>query len=530
MGVISIVSLLYILTDRFIQEFDRIALHSEAHVRINAAEKLSNLVHELQRERGLTAGYFADSGEENLHRLERQWSESDLRVEFVTSDKRLSAQDYLADLPMLGRVRKALLDSAISLADTHDYYSGLIAGVLDELSSIAQLSRNSAVKDSLIAHSHLLFAKEYLGQIRELLNNAFTLHEMSRPVLMELSRRKAIFDESLRQFLRDAPDRVRVEYQSVVSRPGKMISGIIDAAYFGTVSMDPQKWFRDATEAIDALKRVEDSSMAWIKEDTEAAIREINSSVTLNFSLMFIVTAMILLLAVSTIKGMLVALERLLSSMRYMISTKDFGSRIPIKSRDEIGMISQSFNELLDIVEKLINEKDILARTDMLTGACNRRRFGELFAHEAEHCQRYHHDLTLIMIDVDNFKQINDNNGHLAGDKVLIQLAELLKSHVRSIDVVARWGGEEFTILLSETGIDDAREVAEKLRVAIEKEEFEGLNNLSCSFGVSLYHRGETLDEFCGRADGALYDAKRQGRNCVCLAEPVILSTDSATA
>ena len=160
-----------------------------------------------------------------------------------------------------------------------------------------------------------------------------------------------------------------------------------------------------------------------------------------------------------------------------------------------------------------------LASSDSLTELANRRCFFDQARAEIRRAQRYKHALSLQMLDLDHFKTINDRFGHLAGDQVLKSVADLLRANLRHNDLAARIGGEEFAILLPETGIEDAVLHAERLRRAIQSSVFpfgaENLN-ISVSIGVSELAEGEwTLEGVLMRADNSLYQAKQDGRNLV---------------
>ena len=162
---------------------------------------------------------------------------------------------------------------------------------------------------------------------------------------------------------------------------------------------------------------------------------------------------------------------------------------------------------------------EALARCDELTGLNNRRAFysdGEQLLNQAK---RYAHPFTLIMMDVDHFKNINDTYGHSAGDDVLVALANTLKAQVREVDIIGRLGGEEFAIILPETKLTDAFAMAERLRVEIENIKVcseKGNISVTASFGLSIYSQKQTsLENLINKADDALYQAKRNGRNRV---------------
>jgi diguanylate cyclase (GGDEF)-like protein len=159
------------------------------------------------------------------------------------------------------------------------------------------------------------------------------------------------------------------------------------------------------------------------------------------------------------------------------------------------------------------------ARTDGLTGLANRRRFFELAEAELARAERYRSKLSVLMIDIDHFKEVNDAYGHSTGDQVLRELGALCTGVLREVDTVGRVGGEEFAILLPETDLAAAREVAERLRAAVAAHRVqrpEGLPvAITVSIGVAASEPGRNLDTLMSRSDSALYEAKRSGRNRV---------------
>ena len=162
-----------------------------------------------------------------------------------------------------------------------------------------------------------------------------------------------------------------------------------------------------------------------------------------------------------------------------------------------------------------------LAHTDPLTKTLNRRALSERLAAEMERVRRYSTMMSVLLIDLDHFKQINDTHGHLAGDDVLIEVAALLQRVVRAVDVVARYGGEEFVVVLPETGGAGAEAFAERLRELIEDQAFVASRGrairLTTSIGVSSFpdFGVESVEELLTKADQALYRAKSEGRNRV---------------
>jgi len=187
---------------------------------------------------------------------------------------------------------------------------------------------------------------------------------------------------------------------------------------------------------------------------------------------------------------------------------------------DEIAIaVSIGFKQLISH-QKIHKE----AITDGLTGLYNHRFFVEQLLKEMQRSRRYQNPLSLLMLDIDNFKNYNDTNGHPAGDELLKRIGDIFKRSVRRTDYVTRYGGEEFAIILPETLLENARLVAEKIRKSIAKHVFDNQEaqpggNLTISIGVAEHSKEiNQVDEFVNNADVALYSAKEAGRNKVCLA------------
>lgn len=167
-------------------------------------------------------------------------------------------------------------------------------------------------------------------------------------------------------------------------------------------------------------------------------------------------------------------------------------------------------------LEDLLDKVNYMAITDALTGLYNRRRFHDALSSEYERARRYKTPFSLVMLDIDHFKKINDTFGHSTGDAVLKEVSDVLKKSVRDIDTAARYGGEEFMIILPNTEKVQARFVAERMRQTIENHDFAGLESkISVSIGISGMPDAKVEDEdrLIRCADFAMYRAKRLGRN-----------------
>ena len=176
-------------------------------------------------------------------------------------------------------------------------------------------------------------------------------------------------------------------------------------------------------------------------------------------------------------------------------------------------------NELLKEAQKAIEEKnkelEKLAITDNLTDLYNRRKLDELLKNEIHRSDRFGHTFGLTILDIDYFKRVNDTYGHQVGDKVLIEIANILKNNLRKTDFVGRFGGEEFVIICPESNIESVVKLMENLRLIIQNHNFGKVKNQTVSFGITLLKESDTVDSILKRADEALYKAKNSGRNKV---------------
>lgn len=181
-------------------------------------------------------------------------------------------------------------------------------------------------------------------------------------------------------------------------------------------------------------------------------------------------------------------------------------------------MVSPFVTELAEQKTTLAEKNVVLeeqAITDSLTQLYNRSYFNEQLKYEFARLVQGGEGLSIIMFDIDHFKKINDTLGHLAGDSVLKELSELIQNNIRHNDTLARWGGEEFAILMSGTDKKRAEVIAIKLCAVVSEHHFSINRSVTCSFGVTDYQTGESAMEFINRADKGLYRAKDLGRNRV---------------
>ena len=212
----------------------------------------------------------------------------------------------------------------------------------------------------------------------------------------------------------------------------------------------------------------------------------------------------------------------------YRIQTKDnrwiwFYDRGMITQRDDSGKPEMLVGIVFDVteqkqIETLLqqqNEKLVeLSSIDALTGIFNRRILFERLDYEMKRADRTKKPISVVIMDIDHFKQVNDQHGHLAGDQILIQVAKLLQQSVRNTDIVGRYGGEEFLVILPDCSAAEGSKVAEKIRLAIQDAAFDADLKVTISGGVAEY-KDQSIEKLIDDADNYLYEAKRNGRNSI---------------
>lgn len=206
---------------------------------------------------------------------------------------------------------------------------------------------------------------------------------------------------------------------------------------------------------------------------------------------------------IETIKRVSFALAALILLFSFYFMRKTFNSYVSMIQR---------YKNILEIKNRTLLK---LAYTDHLTKASNRKSIEKSLKKELKRAQRYSRPLSLIMLDVDDFKKINDTCGHSVGDKVLRQLSKIISLAIRDTDHFGRWGGEEFIIVATETSLESAVILAEKIKTLLGTAEFEGCHKISCSIGVAQYLHGNDYDTLLSHADIAMYQAKNRGKDRV---------------
>ncbi len=235
-----------------------------------------------------------------------------------------------------------------------------------------------------------------------------------------------------------------------------------------------------------------------------------------------------LLWIVITVTGIGIILARQLDFVPFLFLQALFVSTIllsgfsayAVEYNQRILFLEHLYSRKMEAQEKeYVKKLEKLSVTDKLTGLCNRSKIEQELKRVMCEYRRYRVPSCVILLDVDHFKAVNDEYGHLEGDHVLVKVAHILQSRTRETDIVGRWGGEEFLIITPNTNLHQATVVAEKLRRAVEEEPFGKVGHKTVSIGLSAFEENRSINEIIDRADKALYEAKNSGRNRVVVAE-----------
>lgn len=490
------------------------------------AQECSSLIHYLQRERGASASFIASSLND-FDTVKKMRSDSSAALEALFNNP-LATEHRLARLGLADlRVKLMEIRNDVDHRNTdwrrlRDAYTTPINTLLGAV-SFEMLHEVDTFSPKLDVIAELALAREALGLLRATVNSVRTQASRNTSDLIFIASELTLyrqhidvvrshFVESEIQSLRSAID--TPDHAWVMDAINRVLSKYETAAALP----DGEAWWGRSTQAIDALKTLEESlfdQLAREIREKDSAQKNLMLWMSAAMSVMLLVlvgfVTTTITLMMRDLRELSTALDQIVEKENYAIRLKDRGGR------DELSHAFQLFNRLLEFTDRLIREKETLASMDTLTGVMNRRAFLKYAQREITRATRYGHDLSLVFLDIDHFKSVNDTYGHATGDEVLKMFVDTVKTRSRDTDLISRWGGEEFIIMTPETGSEGAQNFAESVREWVAAAEFPGVGHVTCSFGVAQWKPGETFEVVCSRADAALYEAKENGRNRVCV-------------
>lgn len=471
-------------------------------------QALSELVHELQRERGLTGMSIGVSGEHVPAVVQYPRTDAAQREALAAG---AIGEDELAPLRLQRRQWSTTASDPLAV---RAYYTAVIDRLLRRVAEKARDTEDAALRKALLTQSELLRTKEALGALRAL--GALGLARGDPPQALAARAREqlAVVEAAAARSVEAAqatdPVQVRRVDAVFVGPAFASVRQAVDklgAARAGSDIQAAQTWFDAVAEAMDHLQRVGDQGMAAARERADAAAREATAGLLARVLLVVAGWVGSCWLVLASLRRLMLTVERLGRETRALLARLDAGDT-------DSGDLQGGFMHLVERVENLSTQ----ASTDPLTRALNRRGFEPLAHAELLRAQRHARPLALLLLDIDHFKRVNDEHGHAAGDAALREVALLVRRTMRVEDLFARWGGEEFVVLAPETDETAAVHLADKLRRAIEQHDFGRPRELTASFGVAEAGTGDDFGRLFDRADAALYRAKADGRNRVCRA------------
>jgi diguanylate cyclase (GGDEF)-like protein len=273
-------------------------------------------------------------------------------------------------------------------------------------------------------------------------------------------------------------------------------------------------------EVVAVLRRVPQLRWATVAEmPRAAALREAGAS---QFRTVLLIATLLAVVGLLAFLGGLLITRPLvrLSEAAARVAAGDLSVDLPAGGSGEVGYLTRAFSTLVTRLREREGQSELerLSLTDALTGLYNRRHLMGTLASEVQRARRLRRSFTVLLADVDRFKQYNDTHGHLAGDAALVKVADVFRRTTRTVDCVARYGGEEFVVMLLECNMATATIVAERVRGRIAEQDL-GEGRLTVSIGLAEYPEGgNTPEELIATADAAMYQAKSAGRNQVVVA------------
>lgn len=533
------------------------------------SQRVGGLVHELQKERGLSAGFLTSDDRAFQTALKLQRRHSDRELDHYRSglqahklDGRLLnigdlATRVLVRLEVLAHHREQIDRRLVTPGESFDGFTGLITELIGLTNQIAIYSRHHRASELFQANALMIQYAEMGGRERAVVaagfgRGKFTREEYRR--LVSLTSEQGTLERQFRSFLSEPQWlRWRTHYaaEAVIAYQRLSDYALESGSGDGRVSVDSFTWFKVATQRINLINSFQRQLIGELQEEMK---RQRSLATAIFMTTVFGGGAMVLLIgfvAVQLARSIRLPILSLTEGMR-ALTAGDKSLRIPFaKRRDELGDMVQTYEtfrrklirtDMLSLGDHLGplavsrhvlelkrsaaegEEYKRLASIDSLTGVLNRREFMKRAKMEVARLLRHPGELALMLLDVDYFKQVNDNYGHPAGDRVLKFVAQAVVAALREEDILGRIGGEEFAVLLPATDRVAAGATAERVRTAIENLRIqvgEEEIKVTMSLGISEIGTGEqSIEPVMLRADRALYQAKDQGRNRVC-SQPV---------
>ncbi|WP_049757910.1 bacteriohemerythrin [Colwellia psychrerythraea] len=545
----------FILKDNY-QRYDSI---SKVLGLNSVIEQVNGISHSLQAERGLSTGYTSSNYRSFAKQLRQRRKSTDAKIQYflwlleqsANQEIKVSVSRYMTNfqeiVANLSRHRMHLDQKIVGFEETYHAYTQLIGQLLSVSDHLVHIEIGSSHANDISAINAILRYKEFMGQIRAIGMKMAENHQENIYGNVEVS---LLIGKQLNTLLifknaaNSAQKSICGHYCDAFALRQHLESSYLETMQFEDKDVRAARWFKVMSAKVDNLNSV-----------VQRLINEFDGQIYIESQKLkkegyLIILAMLIFLLVAIFFA-LVLNYSIISPVRkltYALNDMSEGQNNihfnHIDSKDEIGSMQLAFEKLRrkllqgDVYKATVSQqqKEIkyrksqqdhfqqLALTDALTGAVNRHHFNEVLDQEIANVNNHGSPLSIMLLDIDHFKSVNDRYGHGVGDEVLVMFYQTCVEAVRSSDVVARIGGEEFVIIMPNTQLVNAQKFAERLRQKIAKLELNIANNqisVTVSIGVSQWQSEyfTNAETFVAHADKSLYQAKNSGRNKVVVAQ-----------
>jgi len=517
--------------------------------------QVNEVSHSLQAERGLSSGFASSNYQRFVKPLAQRRLITDQAITkflllidqdiapTVKNNIRYYSEHVRNNFKVLAIHRKQLDEKSVDFKQTYQAYTALIGQLLSIAENLIHVDMSSQFANDISAINSVLLFKEYMGQIRAIgmnmvgadNNNIYSNLSVTLLVGKQLNALRVFHysaNTSQKKLCGNFCDEVKH-----VQKTQQLFSQVINN---NQIEQRGAHWFRLMSAEIDELKVVTDSLTKSFNDTVIAENKRLENNYLGTLTVLSIFLFVALLFSSILNYSIISPVRRLTKALNNMAK----GHRnIQFRNKtnnDEIGAMQQAYEKLrrrllqVDIFQAIVTsqKKEIayrkyqqehfenLAFTDALTGAVNRHQFNKVLAEEISRANYEKHPLSILLLDIDYFKRINDSFGHGVGDEVLIMFYRACKEAARAGDVVARIGGEEFVIILPNTNAASAYQFAERLREKVQLLDIivdDSIVKLTVSIGVSQWFNDafSCAEDFVADADKSLYQAKEHGRNRV---------------
>jgi len=542
-----------ILKDNYLQ-YKNMQLLSES---IHTAAQVNSLTHSLQVERGLSMGFVSSNHQQFSRELAERQKTTDIEIQALLSQLNYQGnllggqtrwlnfiQKTKGDISHLKKYRSELEYQSIEDLDQMFFsYTQQIGQLLSGINNLVHLEMDSQYANDITTIDAILNLKEMMGQERAL--GTILLGE-AIPDAQKFQEMHILLGRQL--------DALRVFNYSATNQQKKICAALCDESSFNETasrlfvelmslhnsSQARQQWFMTMTAKMDSFKLIADQIINDLDIKTDQKLTDLRLKYHIILTILSSIILLNILLFVFLNHSIITPIRRITHALTQIAlghKTLQIYSRF---ADDEIGSMYRAYEMLrrklvqADLSKNVINfqRKSLrhrkqesehykeLASKDTLTGAINRREFNKVIEQEILYAQQGNHALSIMSLDIDHFKNVNDTYGHGVGDVALINFYTICCENVRASDAVARIGGEEFVILMPGMDVQQAAILAERVRKTVEVKEIvidDQVITLTVSIGVAQWSPSQfnKTDAFLAFADKALYEAKNRGRNCV---------------